>query len=563
MTKRIYRSILWACLIVMVTTVGATVYALYQAFVQESVAQLEKETELVASALNQGIDPEKEVEILALGDVRVCLIDSDGMVVYDSAHPGLEQNHKDRDEIVQAMNTGKGFSIRHSHTISEETYNCAILLNDGSYLRLSQSHSSMLNLFFQAVLPLVFVLPLVLLFVWGLARILSNNIVDPINRIDPGKPLDNIPYEQLRPLLERLDQGNRQIHQQLLQLETRNREFEALTASMDEGLLMVSTEGGLIYANPAAARIFSLHEDWQIQDHPDLDEMVHQALAGNNKQKNWKRKGRIYSLEASPVRNNDQCLGAFILALDVTEKLEMQKRRQEFTANVTHELKTPLQTISSSAELLNSGLVKAEDVPRFSSYIYQEASRMTDMVNDIIHLSRLENENVTTDQKTDLNAVCARCVEKLKHNAEVRNVTLHFEGKSAWVDGSEVDLKSIVKNLIENAIHYNRPEGEVWVTVDSDQKQVVLKVRDTGMGIPSQYRERIFERFFTADPSRSQSGTGLGLAIVRHAVDNLGGTIDVTSKTGEGSTFTVRLPKAALNMEANVEETDTKSDPAV
>lgn len=559
MTNRIYRSILWACLIVMFTTVGATVYTLYQAFVHESVGQLEKETELVASALNQGIDPEKEVEILALGDVRVCLIDPDGTVVYDSAHPGLEQNHKDREEIVQAMNTGKGFSIRHSDTISEETYNCAILLNDGSYLRLSQSHSSMLNLFFQAIRPVILVLPFVLLLVWGLARILSNNIVDPINRIDPGKPLENIPYEQLRPLLERLDQSNQQIHQQLLELETKNHEFEALTASMDEGLLMVSPKGRLIYANPAAARIFSLHDHWQIQDHPDLDEMVQQALAGHSEQKNWKSKGRIYSLEASPVRNDDQCFGTFILALDVTERLEMQKRRQEFTANVTHELKTPLQTISSSAELLNSGLVKAEDVPRFSNYIYQEASRMTEMVNDIIHLSRLENETVTMDQKTDLNAVCARCVEKLRQSAEVHNVTLHFEGESAWVDGSEVDLKSIVKNLIENAINYNHPGGEVWVIVHPTKDQVVLKVRDTGMGIPSEYRERIFERFFTADPSRSQSGTGLGLAIVRHAVDNLRGTIDVTSTTGKGSTFTIRLPKATLNMDANTNQTNTDS----
>ncbi len=544
MTKRIYRSILWACLLVMFTTVGATVYTLYQAFVRESVAQLEKETELVASALNQGLDPQQEVEILALGDVRVCLIKPDGTVVFDSAHPGQEQNHKNREEIVQAVKKGKGFSIRHSDTLSEETYNCAILLNNGSYLRLSQSHSSMLSLFFQAMRPMIFVLPFMLLVTWGLARLLSRNIVDPINQINPGKPLENIPYEQLRPLLEKLDESNHQIQQQLWQLETRNHEFETLTASMDEGLLMVSNENQLVYANKAAAKIFNLHEDWQLCEHQKLADMVKLALDGKTGQQIYKKNGRIYSLESSVVKNNDQCIGALILALDVTEKQEMQKRRQEFTANVTHELKTPLQTISSSAELLASGLVKTEDVPRFSGYIQQEAARMIEMVNDIIHLSRLENESIQTDQKADLYAICQRTVEKLAHSAEVHHVSLHLEGESLWVQGSEVDLQSIVKNLIENAIHYNKTDGQVWITVKPHENQVILTVQDTGIGIPPALRERVFERFFTADPSRCQSGTGLGLAIVNHAVTNLGGSIRLDSQEGQGSIFTITLLQA-------------------
>lgn len=544
MTKRIYRSILWACLLMMFTTVGATVYTLYQAFVRESVAQLEKETELVASALNQGIDPQKEVEILALGDVRVCLIKPDGTVIFDSAHPGQEQNHKNREEVVQAVKQGKGFSIRHSDTLSEETYNCAILLNNGSYLRLSQSHSSMLSLFFQATRPMILVLPFMLLVTWGLARLLSRNIVDPINQINPGKPLENIPYEQLRPLLEKLDESNHQIQQQLWQLETRNHEFETLTASMDEGLLMVNNESQLVYANKAAAKIFNLHENWQLCEHQKLADMVKLALEGKTSQQVYKKHGRIYSLESSVVKNDDQCIGALILALDVTEKQEMQKRRQEFTANVTHELKTPLQTISSSAELLASGLVKTEDVPRFSGYIQQEAARMIAMVNDIIHLSRLENESIQTDQKADLYAICQHTVEKLAHSAEVHHVSLHLEGERIWVQGSEVDLKSIVKNLIENAINYNKTEGQVWISVAQKENQAVLTIKDTGIGIPSALRERIFERFFTADPSRCQSGTGLGLSIVNHAVANLGGTIRLDSEEGQGSTFTITLPQA-------------------
>lgn len=544
MTRRIFHSILGACLLVMFATIITTVFTLYQGFVSEEVNRLEKETQIIAASLNRSEDISGDIEILASTDIRVCLISAQGIVTYDSLHPENEEDHSDRQEIIDARTSGTGFAIRHSKTIAQETYNSAIRLNDGSFLRLSQSHSSLLKLFGQSALPLVLLIPLLIVFTWIFARLLAAHIVGPINAIDLTRPLEHIPYEQLRPLLERLEQNNQQIRQQMKQLEMKTSEFEALSASMDEGLLMISETGKVAFANKMANFVFNLKPKGTLQENPGLEALANLALSGKEVHKILHKNGRIYSLEFAPVINGEKTIGAIVLALDITEKQEAQKRRQEFTANVTHELKTPLQTISSSAELLSAGLVKPEDIPRFTGYISQEASRMISMVNDIIHLSRLENETDTVRQIVDWNAICEKVVSKMEHAAEVSHITLLYKGKKALVNGSPADLEAIIKNLVENAIHYNKEEGSVSVSLFTDQGMAILKVRDTGIGIPVHLQERIFERFYTADPSRSQTGTGLGLAIVNHAASNLGGSVALKSKEGEGSVFTVRLPLA-------------------
>lgn len=544
MTKRIFDSILGACLIVMFATVITTVFTLYQGFVHEEVTRLEKETQIIASSLNRKEDISGDIEILRSTDIRVCLINSQGIVTYDSYRPDNHEDHSDRQEIEEAKEDGTGFAIRHSKTIAQETYNAAIRLADGSFLRLSQSHSSLLKLFGQSALPLVILIPVLIVFTWFFARLLADHIVGPINAINLSDPLKKIPYEQLRPLLERLDSNNRQIRDQMHQLETKTSEFDALSNSMDEGLLMISDKGKLAFSNKMANFIFNLHPGDLPSDNPQLARPVKKALEGEEVHEILEKNGRIYSLEFAPVLNGEKNIGAIVLALDITEKQEAQKRRQEFTANVTHELKTPLQTISSSAELLSAGLVKPEDIPRFTGYISKEASRMISMVNDIIHLSRLENESSKQTETADLDAVCQKVAEKMEQAASVRKITLIYKGKPALIQGSAMDLESIVKNLVENAIHYNREEGSVSISLFSEKGMAVLKVRDTGIGIPYELQERIFERFYTADPSRSQTGTGLGLAIVNHAVSNLGGSISLKSKPNEGSCFTIRLPLA-------------------
>lgn len=543
MTKRIFYSILGACLFVLVVVCTVTVYAVYNGLMQEQVTSLENETRLLATALNQENDEQRSFELLGSSTVRVCLISPEGEVVYDSFHIARdEENHYNRTEIAQARENGEGFSIRHSDTQSEETYNYALRLNNGLILRLSQSHSTLLSLFYDTIWPMALIVVLLIALSAVLARTLARNIVAPINAIDPAHPLDFIPYEQLKPLLVRLDENNKKLDLQMKELENRNQNWNALISSMDEGLWMFSYNGELIYSNPAARKIFEMPDDFEVRENETLKRLFSQARYQQSSCTQMNLNGRIYSLEASQVIGKEKVYGIMILALDITEKEEAHKRRQEFSANVTHELKTPLQTISSSAELLKLGLVQQDDVPRFVGYILDETDRMSAMINDIIHLSRLENESMPTAQAVDFYEVCKKVVAENQQNAKLAGVTLNLEGEPAWVDGTIVDLESIVKNLLENAIRYNKPDGSVYLRLKRYEDMIQLKIADTGAGIPAEVQPRIFERFFTADPSRNRTGTGLGLSIVNHAVKNLDGTIEVHSKVDVGSTFIVRLP---------------------
>lgn len=546
MTKRIFYSILGACLFVLMIVCSVTVQAVYNGLVNEQIASLENETKLMAAALNHETNKIQSLEVFASSTVRISLIEPDGNVVFDSLNEdGAYEDHENNnshEEIKQARETGSGFSIRRSKSQSEEIYYYAVRLNDGNIIRVSRSHSTLLNLFYQTILPMLFIVGFLVLFCAVLARILARNIVEPINAIDLADPLNSIPYEQLRPFLMRFDENNKELERKMKELERRNQEWNALLSSMDEGLLMFSRKGILNYSNSAGYEIFGLEENFDVKENETLKRLYSQALHHHAAKAQYNQKGRIYSLESSSVIVADKVIGVMILALDITEKEEAHQRRQEFSANVTHELKTPLQTISSSAELLGSGMVQPADVPRFAGYITDEAKRMSAMINDIIHLSRLEQESPQIKENINLDEVCQKVVANYQQTAQIANVNLSYEGQPVWVMGTIVDLESIVKNLIENAIRYNKPEGSIFVRLKRYDHFVQLKVSDTGLGIPNEVQDRIFERFFTADPSRNKTGTGLGLSIVNHAVSNLGGTITVHSKVDVGSTFVVRLP---------------------
>lgn len=546
MTKRIFYSILGACLFVLIVVCSVTVQAVYNGLVREQIASLENETKLMATALNHDLDKLQSLEAFASSTVRVSFIEPDGDVVFDSFSETTSfdaiENQYDLQEVKLAREEGSGFSIRRSESQSEEIYYYAIRLDDGNIIRMSRSHSTLLNLFYQTIWPMILIVGFLVLFCATLARILARNIVEPINAIDLADPLNSIPYEQLRPLLTRFDENNKELDRKMKELERRNQEWNALLSSMDEGLLMFSRKGILNYSNTAGNEIFDLEENFDVKENEILKRLYSQALHHHSARCQMNQNGRIYSLEASSVIAANKVIGVMILALDITEKEEAHQRRQEFSANVTHELKTPLQTISASAELLGSGMVQPADVPRFAGYITDEAKRMSAMVNDIIHLSRLEQETSQIKENINLCEICQKLVADYQKAAQMANVHLSFEGEPVWVLGTIVDLESIVKNLLENAIRYNKPAGSVFVRLKRYDNFAQLKISDTGLGIPSEIQDRIFERFFTADPSRNKTGTGLGLSIVNHAVTNLGGTISVRSKVDVGSTFIVRLP---------------------
>lgn len=598
MTRKIFQSIFGACLLVLSLAVLISVRIMYRGFVDEQIGNLDSETARVASVLNRS-DVQEQIDLLDedfelfnQGDLRLCLIDPDGEVVYDSLNIAHESNHKDREEIAEARESGKGFSIRHSSTSNTETYNAAMRLANGRILRLSQTHSSLIMLFGQMVMPVLILIPLLLLLSYILARLLSRHIVTPINAIDPAKPLENIPYEQLRPLLERLDENNRQIAEQIDALEESQMEFDALSDSMDEGLIMVWKTGRATLINQAAREIFALpmqgkktkagnvayaaaqnldplndqytqageqtaegkakpkgrlktEDGIDLYGHSrQLRQLIQCALAGESLKELRHKKGKIYSLEAQPIWKNQEVIGAMVLALDITDRQQAAMRRQEFTANVTHELKTPLQTISSSAELLASGMVRKEDESRFLGYILKESRRMTEMVSDIITLSRLENERKEGNPKSDLYGAAKEISENLKSAADLKSMTIECTGASVDVCATRTDLERILKNLMENAIRYGFENGHIQVCVSVlDANTALVEVADDGPGIDESLQDRIFERFFTADPSRSKTGTGLGLAIVKHTLEKLSGTIRLDSQPGKGSRFFVEIPR--------------------
>lgn len=543
MTKRIFRSILWACLLVLLASGVMTVWTVYNSFVSEQTRALQNEADLIAWLLNTQSDPDLEIEDLKnlqTPEMRLSLIASDGQVLYDSNRPGIEANHGNREEIIQGRESGKGFSIRYSDTISEETYNAAVRLKNGAFIRLSSSHSSLISLLGQALLPLAITVPVLIGLVWIMAKLLTRHIVDPINAINLTNPLDSCPYEQLKPLLERLDANNRQIQKQMDQINWRSKEFETLSENMDEGLIIVSSDETVLTMNTAASEIFGPQASPAARK--KLKKLIRTALNQKPLKDRLKLDGRVYSLGAAPIEDERHVIGAMVLALDITEKQEATKRRQEFTANVTHELKTPLQTIISSAELLNSGLVRPEDLPRFSGYILDEARRMSAMINDIIRLSRLENEGEQVTGRVNVREVIEKTVDKFASDAALHSIRVDVDAQNVIMYADENNVVDIVKNLLENAIRYNRENGTIHITLRKENHQAVLQVEDTGQGIPPDSIDRIFERFYTSDPSRKTRGTGLGLAIVSHAVKKLNGTIEVKSQLGEGSSFTVRLP---------------------
>ncbi len=551
MKKSIFKSICIAAGAVFLATLIIILGALYDYFSNIQQSQLKAQTTLAA----QGVEHEGLAffDDYSTDNPRITWISKDGSVLYDSESnaEGME-NHSDRAEVKQAFKTGYGESARYSSTLTERRIYSAKLLSDGTVIRLSGSHLSILSLILIMLQPIVLVIVIVFLIAFLLASKLSKKIVKPLNELDLDNPRENEGYEELRPLLDRIGNQQTQLKNQSSELRRKKEEFVAATANMNEGLVLLNESGMILSINKTAASLLSVSsycigKDILLLNHSlELQELLRKAKNGEHADMTMKLSGVDYQVNASPVITDDAVTGIAILIFDVTEKEKAEKMRREFTANVSHELKTPLQSISGCAELLKNDMVREEDKSRFYDNIYSESQRMIALVEDIIGLSRLD-EGAMEDKREeiDLLELAKETVRILTPAAKEKRVTLTVSGDPAVMIGIPELLNSTVYNLTDNAIKYNRENGSVSVKVENTPDEILLSVSDTGIGIPEEEKERIFERFYRVDKSHSKSmgGTGLGLSIVKHAAKIHGARIELNSVIDGGTTVTVIFSK--------------------
>ena len=549
MTKRIFRSTLAVGLAVLLASLAVVMGCLYDYYVRLQEYQLRDELSLAAAAVEeQGADYLSKLES---DRYRITWLRSDGTVLYDTkADAASMENHAQRQEVRQALTTGVGESSRYSATLLEKTLYYARRLPDGTVLRLSATRVTWGVLLLSMLQPLLLVLVVALILSGVLAGRVSRRIVEPLNRLDLEHPLDNDAYEELSPLLRRLEHQRRQIDDQLRSLRRQAEKFQQITANMNEGLVLLDEDGAVLSLNPAACRIFKTDDTCVGRDFltVERDTAVSRALrdaaAQGHGEARLERDGHEYQFDITAIVIDGERAGAVLLAFDVTEQAFAERNRREFTANVSHELKTPLQGIIGSAELLENGMVQPEDVPRFVGHIRSEAQRLVALVNDIIGLSRLDEGDEMPTEPVELLALCRETAAALESAAAERQVSLSVTGQEVTVIGVRRLLSEVVTNLCDNAVKYNVPGGSVAVTVTADEDNAAVTVSDTGIGIPADQQSRVFERFYRVDKSHSKAsgGTGLGLSIVKHAVAYHHGTVSLTSREGEGTTVTVTLP---------------------
>ncbi len=560
MTKKIFKSILSVALVILLSSLVMIIGVLYDYF--RGVQKNQLRTELAFAA--EGVEDSGVSYLEGLNDdsCRITLVGEDGTVLYDSVESAEKMgNHADREEIKEAREYGTGEASRYSSTLTEQTIYISKLLSDGSVLRVSVSHATVPALVFGMLQPLIVVLLLAFILSSVLAHRLSEKIVEPLSAIDLDKPLENNTYDELAPVLSHIEKQHRQIARQMYDLDRSRSEFEAVTHNMKEGLVLTSEKGEIISINPSAASFFLgvkpdsaefyEHEKGCIgKDFLTLDrsrethELIERAQANGEAESRVSRWGREYQLNASRVLSDGKFTGIVLLIFDVTDKVFAERNRREFTANVSHELKTPLQSIMGSAELIENGLVKPEDMKDFSDRIYKEAARLLTLIEDIIRLSQLDENVELAWENLDIAKMASDTAALLRDTAEKKNVIINLDCEPTEIYGVRQLYSEIIYNLCENAIKYNKDGGSVTVSVHPKNGGIELTVSDTGIGIPPEHRSRVFERFYRVDKSHSKAtgGTGLGLSIVKHAVQYLGGQIDLTSRVGEGTKITVFFP---------------------
>ena len=551
MSHKIFRSILLVAAAVLLASLLIIMSYLYEYFAGVQERQLGDELSLAAAGVESY--GESYLQTVKPGDYRITWIAADGTVLYDTISPDTpEENHAGREEVKRALETGEGKSTRYSTTLLEKTIYYARRLTDGSVLRMSISGATTGYLALGVVQPALLVFVLALILSSFLARRISNRIVEPLNHLDLDHPLDNAAaYAELSPLLRRIHEQRVENAAQLRALRQKTDEFNQTIGSMKEGLVLLDENERVLAINAAAKDVFAVNDDCMGRDFltidrdPDMTHALGEARADGHAEIRRAHRGRMYQFDISRIESGGAPIGTVLLAFDITEREYAERNRREFTANVSHELKTPLQGIIGSAELIENGMVQPQDVPRFVEHIHSEASRMVTLIGDIIRLSQLDEGDVMPREDVDVLAAAKEAVLNLSDEAAKRGITMTVDGTPAIVHGVRRLISEIAFNLCENAVKYNRDGGSVFVKVETEGENAVLTVRDTGIGIPDADQSRVFERFYRVDKSHSKAsgGTGLGLSIVKHAVMYHHGKVELRSATGEGTCVRAVLPK--------------------
>lgn len=550
MTKRIFRAVCISAVTVLCASIILIMGVLYGYFNDVRKNQIKAELSLAKNAVEtEGVSYLENLKNEST-DYRITWIDKSGNIIFDtqSNYESME-NHLEREEVKEAFANGSGESERYSSTLTEKMMYCAELLDDGTVLRISVSQLTVLTLLLGIAQPvaIVFVIALVVSFIF--ASRISKRIVKPLNEIDLDNPLENDAYDELSPFLSKISNQQKKIKFQENQLSQRKNEFLAITSNMNEGLVLLGKDKKVISINPSAESFFTSETDCtgmdfiRLERNPNIIKALERAEIQDTSEIQVNRNGRIFQLNISCIRDTGELSGFVILIFDITEKSDSENRRREFTANVSHELKSPLQSIMGSAELIENGLVKKEDMPKFIGNIRSEATRLLTLINDIIKLSKLDEGTTLSEQDFDLYSLVKENIEVLKSSAEKKNISVSFKGESLMMKSMKPLVSEIVYNLIDNAIKYNVENGSVEISISRDKNNIILSVSDTGIGIPEEYQERVFERFYRVDKSHSKEtgGTGLGLSIVKHAVQDIGADIKLESRCGKGTVVTVRF----------------------
>ena len=551
MTKKIFQSILLVAGCVLLASLLIIMGFLYDYFGGVEENQLRDELNLAAAAVEDG--GTDYLSRLTADRCRLTWIAADGSVLYDTRTDAESlENHASRAEVSQALSTGTGESTRYSSTLMEKTMYYAQRLDDGTVLRISISRATVGMIAVGMIQPLLIVLIVALILSGLLARRLSRRIVDPLNSLDLEHPLDNDAYEELSPLLKRIHRQHVEIQTQLRELREKTDEFTQITGSMREGLILLDEHGSILSINAAAQTLFGadaqcVGKDFlTVERSHEISAAIQAAAGDGHSEVRTERAGRVYQFDISRITSDGKLLGTVILAFDITEQEFAERNRREFTANVSHELKTPLQGIIGSAELIENGMVRPDDLPRFVGHIHAEAARLVTLIDDIIRLSQLDEGDAMPTEPVDLLAVSQEAAENLQDAATARDVTVSVTGQPSVIPGVRRLIYEVVYNLCDNAIKYNRDGGRVDVTVAADAGGSSITVADTGIGIAPEHQSRVFERFYRVDKSHSKAsgGTGLGLSIVKHAVQYHHGRIELESTPGTGTTIRAIFPNA-------------------
>lgn len=557
MEKKIFRSIITVAFCVLVISMIFIMQILYTHVEKNISDELEENGKFIGAAVeNEGLD---YLENLKESDVRITYINKKGRVLYDNRTDFHKMgNHKDRKEVKDAFKKGEGRSSRLSMTLSVKTLYYAKLLNNGNVIRVAVKQSSPLLLLLSLFQPILVIIAAILIVASIIASSVAKKIVEPINAINLDEPEENDVYDEITPLLVKISKQSVQLQRQIREAKNKQAEFITITENMNEGILIIDTKYEVLSYNKAVVNLFTdgivpeSKSVFAFNRSEDFRNIIKASLKGEGKVEVLEIKERSYEIIANPVYENESVIGTVVLVMDVTEKVKRDNLRREFTANVSHELKTPLTSISGFAEIMKTGMVKNEDMPDMANSIYEEAQRLIVLVNDIIKLSELDEASITYEsEKINLHELLVEIQERLKTVIEKKDIQFYIDEKDIILDAPKQVVSEVVYNLCDNAIKYNHQGGLVDVSLSETDVYVKICVKDNGIGIAHAHQNRIFERFYRVDKSHSKEvgGTGLGLSIVKHDVNYLDGSIEIESNLGEGTTIVVNIPKKTKKTE--------------